>query len=607
MRAPVDIFLVALSQRDHRSGVVPASGGVSGDAPETIQLAEKLLTIPNRIALSPTRVEFVEAAATELRRLLGARVAVIWDGGADSFEQQDSTRFQLVIEEQKLRMATLDITRSTAFTVEERRLLTYLSTNLSYLMSVKATAVESRLMADLSSSLPASLTLEDAAQVAVDALLHHLEAQSAKLLQRTFSDFETLATAGEWPDGMDAVELARANLNNRGAAVCADGLLACPVRGDGNARYILLLMFPDDSPGVQAKLPSVQQVARALAPHLEARWRTFVLGELLKLHEASAETPTEVMYERILNTAVRLVPGADSGSLTTRASSQEPFVYQAVQGFDADTLLGKLTTAEEAQAWYGPDQEGWLHGRPREIRSDVIDIAAHGTATTPQLDVVVASYDIIQASVCLPVLHQGEVLAMLNVENQSDPAAFGRDALEVIQLFGAPLASLLHRQQLHDVLTHAALNDELTGLPNRRTHTTAINRAFARHQRNDRPLSLLSMDLKGFKQVNDTLGHDAGDDALKLVAQVLQHNLRDGDLLSRLGGDEFAALLSDTPAGEAAAVAERLRASIADLDFRGMHIRINIGIATAPEDGTSIQALSVRADRRMYQDKRGND
>src|SRR5690606_32931766 len=135
------------------------------------------------------------------------------------------------------------------------------------------------------------------------------------------------------------------------------------------------------------------------------------------------------------------------------------------------------TSEEDALAWYGPDLDGWLHGRPREIRSDVTDIREFGLTTTPDLDVLTASYEVIRASLTMPVLHDGEVLAVLNPESQSSPAAFGRDAMDVMQLFGAPLASLLHRQQLRDVLMNAALKDELTGLANRRAFNDAAVRA----------------------------------------------------------------------------------------------------------------------------------
>ncbi len=607
MTVPVHLNPTFWDQRDQFSGTVSSGGHGSVGGSATAGLAEQLLTIPHRIAFSPSRMEFLEAAAGELRKLLGAEARVHWLMDATEPDVDTSAeQIKLQITEQRQPLATLELSRIGEFSAEEQRLLAHLAQSLSYLLSVNAMAVETRLLADLSSTLPTSYTLESAAQDAVDALLRHLEAQSVTLLKSTFSGFRTLAGAGEWPTDIDAMAIAEGSMKLGEPVMRADGLLTCPVAGDGKARFILLLKFPGSEPGVSAKASAVQQAARALAPHLEARWRTFVLGELLKLNEETADTPTEVMYDRILQTAVRLVPGADSGSLSTRASGQEPFAYQAVQGFDADKLLGKLTTEEEAKAWYGADNEGWLHGIPREIRSDETDIAAYGLATTPKLDVVVASYADIRTSLCLPVLHDGDVLALLNLENQSDPAAFGREALEVFRLFGAPLASLLHRQRLRDVLMHAALNDELTGLANRRAYADACNRALARHKRDGRPVSILVMDLKGFKQVNDTLGHDAGDDALQLVARTLQENARDGDLVCRLGGDEFAILMSDTPANEAALAALRLRNSISRIEFRGMQIQMNIGSATAPDDGSSLPELSVLADRRMYQDKRGN-
>lgn len=572
----------------------PVDGGSGG-------LVERLLTIPHRVVFTTQRRDFMEKVAREITAHTGATTQIRWSGHPVSSGQRADA--EIPVMEQLLPIARIMVWRETPFSQEELRVYEYLSESLSFLLSMQAMSAERHLLAELSAELPACQDLQEAAELAVDTIAKHLNAESVALLQNIDPGFRLLANCGDWPAKTDLSELAETVRYSSHAESVADCQFACPV---GNrTRYVLLVRFQPGEPGCGVQLLTIEQAAQTLAPHLEARWQTMVLAELLKLNEASADTPTELMYEQILRSAVRLVPGADSGSLCTRASAQDPFSYQAIHGFDANQLLGKLTSEDEARAWYGPDLDGWLHGRPREIRSDETDIRAYGLATTPDLDVVTASYETIKASLTLPVLHNGEVLAMLNLESQASPAAFGRDAIEVMQLFGAPLASLIHRQQLRDVLMHAALNDELTGLANRRAFKEAANRALARHKRTARPLSLLSTDLEGFKQVNDTLGHDMGDQALIRVADTLQANLRDGDLLSRQGGDEFTVLMPDTSAEEANEVAERLREAIATLDFRGMQIRINIGSATAPLDGASMQDLAVIADRRMYLDKQG--
>ena len=422
----------------------------------------------------------------------------------------------------------------------------------------------------------------------------------------TPTGFQTVASAGDWPSGRAseydpfAAEAPVAG----GARMHRDGLLACPVGGSDSARYLLVVRFPTSVPYLRAFLPSLEQAARTLAPHLESRWRTEVLAQLLKLHEASTDTPTQVMYDRMLDAAIRLVPGADSGSLLVRTDVTEPFEFRAARGYNLDGLAGQSITLEEAIAWYGPDTDGWNSGLPREIRSDQTDIAAFGQGTTPDLDAITASYDVIHASLCLPVLREGQVMGTLNLENQHNPRAFGRDAREILQLFGAPLASLLHRQHTQDVLTHAALTDELTGAMNRRAFRGAFRRELDLSQRSGRKLSILMMDLKHFKWFNDTYGHDVGDDVLITAARVLQENLRGTDYLSRWGGDEFAAILVDAPVAQARETAERLRQAAAAVTVQGRPILIDVGCATAPDDGTGAEEILALADQRMFEDKR---
>ncbi|GAA1565097.1 hypothetical protein GCM10009827_103330 [Dactylosporangium maewongense] len=178
-----------------------------------------------------------------------------------------------------------------------------------------------------------------------------------------------------------------------------------------------------------------------------------------------------------------------------------------------------------------------------------------------------------------------------------------------LHLVVAVLAGLLargHRNQLRQLgearakLRHLALHDPLTGLGNRNLldeHTrTALTPGT--------PASVLVLDLDGFKAVNDTLGHAAGDELLRIVAARLRTHAREGDLVTRLGGDEFVVLLPDTPAAAADEVAARLRAALLDpitIDGRPVHIAASIGAAT--DTDTTLDALLRAADAGMYREK----
>lgn len=152
-----------------------------------------------------------------------------------------------------------------------------------------------------------------------------------------------------------------------------------------------------------------------------------------------------------------------------------------------------------------------------------------------------------------------------------------------------------------------ALHDPLTGLPNRASFTNAL--AAAVDSAKGQMLAVMFIDLDGFKQINDTLGHDAGDDALKTVAARLRHNLAGNDFAARLGGDEFVAIANNIAKKEVIVkIAERLIAAVSEpmtLAGHAGRLGASIGIAIFPEHGATPTELLTAADHAMYRAKRG--
>jgi len=176
------------------------------------------------------------------------------------------------------------------------------------------------------------------------------------------------------------------------------------------------------------------------------------------------------------------------------------------------------------------------------------------------------------------------------------------------------LSSIQAEQELEQVkshvgeLTRSSQRDALTDTPNRTLMLDRISRSISYARRHDRQLALIFLDLDHFKQINDNLGHQTGDDVLKLVTRRLSHVLRDSDTISRHGGDEFLILLSAIDSDEAvAAIAEKiLKALAAPVIFaeKPVKIRASLGIAFYPAHGTDAQVLIQAADDAMYQSKR---
>jgi diguanylate cyclase (GGDEF)-like protein len=163
----------------------------------------------------------------------------------------------------------------------------------------------------------------------------------------------------------------------------------------------------------------------------------------------------------------------------------------------------------------------------------------------------------------------------------------------------------LRAARRYATLARQSMTDELTGARSRRGVLQDLARELAQARRNGHRLSVLLLDLDGFKAINDRLGHPAGDECLRCVAKGLHQVLRAGDVVGRLGGDEFLVLLPATTFEAAAGVAARIRALSTTLSVaRGACIEISVGVAEQRSMREAAASLLRRADLAMYADKR---
>lgn len=213
-----------------------------------------------------------------------------------------------------------------------------------------------------------------------------------------------------------------------------------------------------------------------------------------------------------------------------------------------------------------------------------------------------------EGHVCVPVFVQGQTLGVITISTgEMGPEAAERflaDMEAAIASIGLALFNVRLRQSLREL----SIRDPLTGLHNRRFAEEVLEKEFARARRSGVPFSVLMMDVDHFKRFNDSHGHEAGDRVLKEVGQLIAREFREGDVGCRYGGEEFLVLLHETDAAEALERADHFRLALRAVPV--VHagemlgpVTISIGVAEAPRDGASPQAVVAAADAALYRAK----
>ena len=206
--------------------------------------------------------------------------------------------------------------------------------------------------------------------------------------------------------------------------------------------------------------------------------------------------------------------------------------------------------------------------------------------------------------VVVPLSASRKGLGVLVMEHPLRAASrIERRIVGMLERFAAHAALALRNAWLLEEIQHLAATDGLTKIANRATFQQTLGQELARAQRGNGSAALVLLDLDHFKRLNDTHGHQAGDEVLRGVARVLDESSRGFDTPARYGGEEFAVILPHTDPVEAVAVAERLRAAIAAAPL-DPEVTVSVGVASYPEDAASGDDLVRAADEALYAAKR---
>ncbi len=299
------------------------------------------------------------------------------------------------------------------------------------------------------------------------------------------------------------------------------------------------------------------------------------------------------LLQFILGQAIEIT-SAEKGSLMLYDMETDQLNIRVLAGLEDNTFQEKVNNNEiecrSFKAGEGIAGRVFLNAKPivvNNIKEDGVFVDSH------------ASY--VRSITCIPMVVFNEVIGVINVTNKRHGKEFTDDDVEMLKAVADQAAVAINKAQLWDM----AVTDSLTGLYVRRYFMVKLQEELLRAERYTNILSIVMADLDGFKNVNDTYGHDAGDRVLKAIGQFLQQNIRDVDVVARYGGDEFVIMIPEAAQDAAYILSERLRKQFSKLKLENMPpITISLGIATYPLDGTELEDLIKKADSAMYAAKR---
>ena len=369
-----------------------------------------------------------------------------------------------------------------------------------------------------------------------------------------------------------------------------------PLRPDGPAALVTFEFAVEaDLPGPEALAlwgAYLQAFVNAEAYQAQAEEERARTDLLLQLLQVLPKADNEGDFAHALAEAARQLAGVD-GAAVARWDGEHGDVL-AVASDGAAPPVGSRFALRQSVLGLVP-----LHGetaardqrRDETVRLPVITPAERWPAEP-------------RAAAAVPLFgREGKVIAILgfwSIGESSIPER-ARGPVETIASYGA-----LHLRQIlaYAGARHDSRHDPLTTLANRRAFEERLAEETARYGRYPRPIALVMLDIDHFKKINDTYGHDAGDEVLEALGKILRAALRETDLPARLGGEEFVALLPETTLAAATDTAERLRARIeaTQVSWHGESIAVSasFGVAAAPDCVATPTALLEAADAALY-------
>jgi len=315
------------------------------------------------------------------------------------------------------------------------------------------------------------------------------------------------------------------------------------------------------------------------------------------VQELAATLDAERLYELILDRSAQLVQ-AEKGSLMLFDEQEGSLAIKAVKGLNKKLLEPVRVAPNE-----GISGKVAATGKPLLVS----DLEADERVSQKQKP----RYRT-KSFISIPLKLEQRTIGVLNISDKITGEVFSREDLERLASLADHASVAIERSALHqrfEELKRVSILDPLTGLVNRRHFEERLLEEVQRAKRHQLPLSLVMVDLDNFKVINDTYGHQAGDEALRISARVIRNTIRTIDLAARYGGEEFAIILPQTPKPGAAIIADRICAEFRKLDLpfprreSGPLITGSLGLACFTKGIETPDDLIRQADTALYHAK----
>lgn len=339
----------------------------------------------------------------------------------------------------------------------------------------------------------------------------------------------------------------------------------------------------------------LEQEIRRLRSELESRSR--LANSLQHFLERISGADPQKTYSSIITNSKELLE-SERASLMVLNEESNHLVLKAASGLAIDqTAVGPIRAGE------GVSGQVIDTGKALIVR----DVRKEGRRPAPPDRKYKTN-----SFISYPIIINNRKVGVLNLTDKSGGRAFDEVDLSLLEIIGPQMALALERAEWQERATAfqlMSITDLVTGLPNRRYLEERLSEELSRSKRYDYAMSFLMIDIDDFKTYNDQNGHQAGDDALQMVAQCLKGGLRSADVASRYGGEEFCILLPQTNMAEAGVIAERIRQLVAATDFpHGKsqplgRVTISVGVSTFSSIVNTPENIIAAADRALYRAK----